>query len=181
MQKLNLGCGSKKLDGFVNIDIDKDVNPDKVLDLEKGKLPFKDNSVDYVVANYVLECIGDGFGNLLKEIYRVCESGATVEIAVTHPRHDDFLDDHRHKRPISLTMLKTLGKKFSSWYKDFYNGKTGLADELNVDFELFSNDHIIDETYLDMARNNKNQELAEIAKRFNNVFKSILVKMVVMK
>jgi len=89
MQKLNLGCGLKKLDGFLNIDIDKNVNPDKVLDLESGKLPLKDNTVDEVVANYVLEYIGDGFLNLLKEIYRVCESGATVEIRSVHPRHEE--------------------------------------------------------------------------------------------
>jgi SAM-dependent methyltransferase len=181
MQKLNLGCGSKKLDGFVNIDINKDVNPDKVVDLEKGKLPFKDDSVDHVVANFVLEYIGEGFLPLLKEIYRVCESGAIVEILATHPRHDDFLNDPRHKRPITLNLLKSLGKKYSSWYKDFYSGNTGVAEEIDVDFEVMSQDHILEDDYLDLVRNNKTQEINEIAKRFNNVFKALQVKLVVMK
>ena len=181
MQKLNLGCGNKKLDGFLNIDINPNFEPDKVVDLEKGKLPFKDNSIDYVVANYVLEYIGDGFCNLIKEIYRVCESGATVEIMVTHPRHDDFIDDFNHKRAISLTLLKTLGKKFCSWYKDFYSGKNGLGDELNVDFEFIAQDYLWDEMYTDLVKNNKLQDLMEISKRFNNVIKAIKVKMVVLK
>lgn len=181
MQKLNLGCGNKKLDGFLNIDINPNVKPDKVIDLNAGKLPFKDNTVDYVVANYIFEYIGDGFGNLLQEINRVCEVGATIEVTSVHPRHDDYLDDYRHKRPINLTILKSMGKKFCAWYKDFYDGKVGLAEELNIDFEIIAHDFQIDETYFDLVRNNKSQELAEIAKRFNNVYKATTAKLVVMK
>ena len=48
--KLNLGAGEKKLDGHINIDIDPGCKPDLVLDLSKNALPFKDNSVDEVVA-----------------------------------------------------------------------------------------------------------------------------------
>lgn len=36
--KLNLGCGRDKIKGYVNCDISKSVNPDKVVDLEKNYL-----------------------------------------------------------------------------------------------------------------------------------------------
>lgn len=181
MQKLNLGCGFKKLDGFLNIDINPKVEPDKVIDLEKGKLPFKDNSVSHVVAKYVLEYIGEGFTNLIKEIYRVCESGATVEIMSLNPRHDAFLNDPRHKRPISLGVIKSLSKKYCSWYKDFHDGNLGFADEIDVDFEILNQDFQLDEDYVDLARNNKSQEINEISKRFNNVHVATAVKLVVIK
>ena len=34
--KLNLGCGMKKMEGYVNCDKIKEVNPDKVVDLKKN-------------------------------------------------------------------------------------------------------------------------------------------------
>ena len=40
--KLNIGCGLKKKKGYINIDISKDVNPDRVVDVEKGW--FDENS-----------------------------------------------------------------------------------------------------------------------------------------
>jgi predicted SAM-dependent methyltransferase len=52
--KLHLGCGRDYKPGWINCDISSDVKPDKVVDLEK-KLPFKNNSVDMILANHVLE------------------------------------------------------------------------------------------------------------------------------
>lgn len=181
MQKLNLGCGLKKLDGFLNIDIDKNVNPDKVIDLESGKLPFKDNSVDEVIANYVLEYIGDGFLDLLKEIYRVCESGSVVEIRSVYPRHEEYLADIDCKRPVTLNLLRQLSKKYCVWHKDFAGKTNGIADKIDVDFEVMSHNFVVDDDYIDLARNSKFQDLAEISKRFNNVYRVTEVKLVVMK
>jgi len=181
MQKLNLGCGLKKLDGFLNIDKNKSANPDKVIDLESGKLPLKDNSVDHVVANFLFEYIGDGFLNLLQEIYRVCESGATVEIRSVHPRHDDFLADVDCKRAITLPLLRQLSKKYCGWYKDFAGKDNGIADQIDIDFEVMSHNLQVDDDYLDLVRNSKFQEISEISKRFNNVTRSTEVKLVVIK
>lgn len=52
--KLNLGCGSKKLPGFINIDIRKEVNPDLVADITK-LTSFKENFVDLIYACHVIE------------------------------------------------------------------------------------------------------------------------------
>lgn len=46
--KINYGCGSTKLDGFVNIDIEDSVKPDIICDLRKIPLPFDDNSVEEI-------------------------------------------------------------------------------------------------------------------------------------
>jgi len=83
--KLNLGCAKNHLDGFINIDIDRDCLPDLVLDLGNEKLPFEDNSVDMVVSNHFLEHLSmDETVHLIKEIYRVCRVGATISFCCPH-------------------------------------------------------------------------------------------------
>ncbi len=52
--KLNIGCGNDKKKGYVNVDFSPDVKPDKVWNLEKVPIPFKENSVDEILAHHVL-------------------------------------------------------------------------------------------------------------------------------
>jgi len=51
--KLHLGCGSKILDGYVNIDAY--VDDPLVSNFDILNLPYKDNSVDRVLAEHVVE------------------------------------------------------------------------------------------------------------------------------
>jgi predicted SAM-dependent methyltransferase len=53
MIKLNVGCGSKKIHGYLNIDTRPDCNPDKIMDISKISSEFKD--VDVIYACHVLE------------------------------------------------------------------------------------------------------------------------------
>lgn len=54
--KLNIGCGSEKIKGFINIDSDSNLNPDKVYDI-RNELPFQDSTVDQIVMYHTLEHI----------------------------------------------------------------------------------------------------------------------------
>ena len=51
--KLNLGCGDRKMYGFVNVDLREDLNPDVICDVTKIHEKFKD--VDLIYACHVLE------------------------------------------------------------------------------------------------------------------------------
>ena len=53
MLKLNLGCGSKILDGYKNIDKFDYYKPDIVHDLELTPYPFEKNSVDEILLSHV--------------------------------------------------------------------------------------------------------------------------------
>lgn len=74
MQNINVGCGRKKIKGFLNIDISSDVKPDMIIDITEG-LPFEDNSVAVIYSNHFLEHITkDKLKFVLEEFYRVSYS-----------------------------------------------------------------------------------------------------------
>jgi len=77
--RLNLGCGNDYKEGYVNIDSSKDVKPDKIWDLEKTPLPFKDNSIEGISAEHVLEHIHN-FIPLIHDFHRICKKGALIKI-----------------------------------------------------------------------------------------------------
>lgn len=52
--KLNIGCGEHKLKGCVNIDREKKVKPDLILDVRKQKFPYEAESVKEI---YWMHCI----------------------------------------------------------------------------------------------------------------------------
>jgi SAM-dependent methyltransferase len=98
---LNLGCGIRAVKGFINIDSVitlKDLKEGKGVFkgavIEKGskflhsdmrKLPFKDNSVDYVECHQSIEHIPmKDVPLVFKEIYRVLKPGKKAVISTTN-------------------------------------------------------------------------------------------------
>ena len=81
MIKLNLGCGLKKIEGYDNIDNNKIVTPDTVLDIvSEGLWLWADNSVDEVRAFDFLEHVPIGKTIfVIEEIYRVLKPDGIFE------------------------------------------------------------------------------------------------------
>lgn len=76
--KLNLGCGGKRIDGFVNVDIREEVKPDCVVDL-MGPWPWRDGSVHEIQSYHVLEHLDKHDGHhFLSECLRVLERGGSL-------------------------------------------------------------------------------------------------------
>jgi len=83
MVKLNLGCGGDKREGYVNIDVREDVEPDLKLDLETEGLPFSNNTVEEILMIDFLEHISfHRVLKLLKECHRVLIHGGKIEVRV---------------------------------------------------------------------------------------------------
>ena len=174
MLRLNLGCGNRKMDGFLNVDCTDICRPDMVMDLEKIPWPWKDNSVEEIKLIHVLEHLGqqtDVFLGIIREMYRVCCDGARIEIVVPHPRSDYFLGDPTHVRPITAGVLNLFNQRLNREWAQLGVANTPLGLILDVDFEVESMKHMLHQEWQDELDSGKidEAEVARSARLYNNV------------
>lgn len=120
--RINLGCGRKKLEGYLNIDSNKKAKPDLIWDISKG-LPFKDNTVEEINASHILEHLGDSFFTVMDEAYRVLKDGGRFNITVPFYKSESAWGNPYHKRAFS-------DKAFLLY------ARTGFREDNDVDSEL---------------------------------------------
>ncbi len=174
--RLNLGCGYNKRPGWTNVDHSAACKPDQVVELESFPWPWADGSVDEILLNHVLEHLGatpEAYIGVMKEIWRVCRSGASVTIVVPHPRHDDFLGDPTHVRPITAPGLALFDRKLNEEWVRAGAANTPLALYHGVDFEIVKAEMRLDEPWSSqLAKGEIDQaSVARDAQRYNNVIK----------
>lgn len=96
--KLNLGSGKRRVEGFLNVDIYPDTNPDFIATI--SHLPMiEDNSVEEIMCIHVIEHLHTWeVQDTLAEWYRVLQPGGKV--AVECPDLDkcihNYLTDPKH-------------------------------------------------------------------------------------
>lgn len=98
--RLNLGCGRRALDGWVNVDAVALPGVDVVADLDRCRerpLPFDDDSVEAFHLSHVIEHLRDPLG-LMQELHRIARPGALAEIRCPHGASDDADEDPTHLR-----------------------------------------------------------------------------------
>lgn len=182
--KLNLGCGHERLDGYLNVDRVGDAPVQ--WDLETFPWPWPDSSVEEVRLHHVLEHLGATppvYLRIIQELYRVCGDGALVHITVPHPRHDDFLVDPTHVRPILAESFQLFSKRrCADWAKRGVSNSS-LALWLDVDFDIERVSHSLDPLWLAQlqAGKMKAEELAVMAQQVHNVIKETLIVLRVLK
>ena len=179
--RINIGSGAKRYPGFLNIDVDVGSNPDFVVDLETEKLPFDDNSVDGVIAHHILEHLGDGFFNCIQELYRVCKHDTIIDVRVPHPRHDTFLIDPTHKRPIYPHTLDMFSKTRNKRDLDANGCETPLGFIYDVDLYVADHTFVLDEYWREQFKNFSDEQCEHTARTFNNVILEIGIKLMVKK
>jgi SAM-dependent methyltransferase len=128
---LHLGCGTKYLPGFVNVDANPLQKTDAWLDVRCG-LPFANGSVDSIYSTHMIEHLyPDELDKLLRECLRVLKTGGGIRIIVPslsnaivafqEKRHDWFYDAFpRH--------FDSLGGRFSNFV--FCDGQHRTAFDL---------------------------------------------------
>lgn len=94
--KLHLGCGQNKIKGWINCDVSSEIDPDKIIDLEK-KLPFERDSIEEVLAEHVLEHITN-FIPLMHELHRICKDKSQIKIKVPFYSSWGQFNDPTHVR-----------------------------------------------------------------------------------
>ena len=180
--KLNLGCGNKLLKGYINLDKFNYYKCDVTHDLEKFPYPFKNDSINEILLSHVLEHIGqqpDTFINIIKELYRICANNALIIINVPHPRHEDFLSDPTHVRPITVLGLSLFDQKLNrNWQKiGAANSPLGLIHDVNFNIEKY--EYLLDENIVSKRNIGElnDQELEKMMLYNNNVIKQININL----
>jgi len=79
--KANFGCGFDKRQGYLNIDVRRNVKPELIYDLEWGYLPFKDSCMDEILLKDVLEHISfNRVEKVLSECKRILKPNGRLYI-----------------------------------------------------------------------------------------------------
>lgn len=93
VNKLNLGSGEFRKEGYINLDFESAGQPDIIHNLNVFPYPFEPDSFDRVEADHVIEHLDSPF-DVMREIHRISRHGGTVIIRVphfsrgfTHPEH----------------------------------------------------------------------------------------------
>jgi len=182
--RLNLGSGPNPLPGYVNVDMYG--TPDVKWNLEEAPWPWDNDSVEEVRMSHVLEHLGQSpqaFIGVMKELYRVCRHGARIYVRVPHPRHDFFLGDPTHVRPILPATLELFSLRRNLEWEAQGSANTPLAKYHGVDFEIEETQFMLDEPYAAQLKEGKltQDEAAEAAQRYNNAVAEIKITLRVVK
>lgn len=176
--RLNLGCGGRKFPDWINVDKFPTCGPDQVVDLEQFPWPWPDDSVDEVRMYHVLEHLGAETGvylGIIKELYRVCRDNAAIHIIVPHPRHDDFLNDPTHVRPVTRESFYLLSQAANREWLANGAANTPLGLYIGVDLAVESATYELADPWNKLYEQKKltPEELQQAIRLYNNVVKQL--------
>ena len=96
-QILDLGCGNRKREGSIGIDINPKTNADVIHNLNDFPYPFEDSKFDEIYADNVIEHLNDVI-KVMEELYRIGKPGGLIKVDVPYFRaHWAYIDPtHKH-------------------------------------------------------------------------------------
>lgn len=95
--KLNLGCGSQPLPGYVNVDLVEQAGVDVAYDLDEFPWPFDDDSVSDIRAFDVYEHVDKPL-EFMAECWRVLQPNGVLFIHTSYWKNPCSYTDPTHKR-----------------------------------------------------------------------------------
>jgi hypothetical protein len=185
--KLNLGCGNRGAEGFINVDKFANSGADLVVDLERTPWPWETGSVGEVRFIHSLEHMGqdtETYLGIIRETYRICADGATVVIHVPHPKHDNFTGDPTHVRAITAQQFMLFDRRLNDhWKATQSSAATPLAHYLDVDFVTTASTVVLDPLYQQKLASGELtiEAIGQIARQQNNVISEQHITLTVRK
>lgn len=127
---LNLGCGTYKREGYINVDGFAECNPDLIWNLNITPYPWATNSVDGIVMTHVLEHLDNWWG-AFTECARVLKPGGFLQIHVPDESSSTALTYRDHVNVFGLASFHGIVGRTSgtnAWAKS-EEGKVPLVLE----------------------------------------------------
>jgi SAM-dependent methyltransferase len=95
-RKLNLGCGNRKLDDHVNVDLSPSVQPDLLWDLNRFPYPLPHDHFEHIRAFDVVEHLQD-IPAFIAHVHQLLAPGGTIEITTPHYSCANSYTDPTHR------------------------------------------------------------------------------------
>lgn len=112
LKRINLGCGTKRIPGFVGVDIFEHPAVDCKMDALEYVRSLPDNSVSEVISRHFLEHLApDVLRNLFLEIDRVLIPGGKIHLTVPHFSNPYFHSDPTHRQQFGVHYFSYLCEK----------------------------------------------------------------------
>ncbi|MGH9728590.1 MAG: class I SAM-dependent methyltransferase [Candidatus Acidiferrales bacterium] len=103
---LDVGCGQQKYPGSIGIDMNPDTAADVLCNMDRGRLPFRDDAFDEVRAIHLIEHVENVIATM-EEFHRVTRPGGTVFLVTPHYTDFSSFCDPTHRWHLN---------SFSFWY-----------------------------------------------------------------
>jgi hypothetical protein len=111
--RLDLGCGTRRKDGWIGLDRHPCAGADVLGDL--AHLPLADGCADQVLLDNVVEHVLDIPG-MMHEVWRVCRGGARVHVVTPHFSSQASFRDPTHLHHLSYYSMDHFEKESASHY-----------------------------------------------------------------
>jgi SAM-dependent methyltransferase len=108
IRKLDIGCGNRKMPGFIGVDRIALPGVDVIHDLNSIPYPFRENTFDYIRIYHVVEHL-ESIIRTMEEIYRIARPGAVVDIETPHFSDVASWQDPTHNWHLSSRSFNIFG------------------------------------------------------------------------
>ena len=109
MRTLDVGCGIRKHEGAIGIDINPASTADVICDLDRFPYPFADRSFERLRAVHVIEHLSDVI-RTMEEFHRLVKPGGRIRIETPHYTDYSSFCDPTHKQHLNSFSFRTFGE-----------------------------------------------------------------------
>ncbi len=124
LRRLNVGCGSNILEGWINLDARPLPGVSVVGDLDRCRdtpLAIESDSIDEFLLSHVLEHVREQLP-MMQELHRIAKAGAMATVRVPYGSSDDAFEDPTHVRQYFLKSFEYFSQP-AYWRADYgYRG-----------------------------------------------------------
>lgn len=165
--KINIGCGQKYINGWINVDIENKVKTDKQYDVLNG-IKEENDSVDYIYNEHFIEHLTCEEGLFfMKECLRVLKKDGVLRIATPNLKHlsEKYLDgcwtEFNWAKGACKTGAEMMNHSFYRWHHKYIYDYEELSRRLNESGFLKNNIYLCkhcDSKYVDLKNLEYRQE-----------------------
>ena len=114
LTRIDLGCGSHKVTGYIGVDVAPSPSVDIVADLTR-RFPFGSSSVDHLRAHDIIEHLPDRI-HTMNEIWRICKPDALVDIRVPSSDGRGAFQDPTHVSFWNVNSFLYYSRQYPSYF-----------------------------------------------------------------